>query len=224
MVARPARLAGKALAWLALLAGLVVLLFWIAAAIPRNPGWREADRGIAAFIETNGVHTGIIMPVVSEWHDWRTAFPSAARPGVTHIAVGWGEKEIFLDTPTWGDLHYSTALRIAIEGGDGLLRVGHYRNPAPGEYLRPLTLRPEEYRRIVAAIEAALPPLEPGAIRRSYTGFQPGDVHYDALGRYTLAHTCNQWVADVLAAAGIRVGWWTPLAGGVTRWFPLEAA
>ncbi|MBU2033181.1 MAG: DUF2459 domain-containing protein, partial [Alphaproteobacteria bacterium] len=82
----------------------------------------------------------------------------------------------------------------------------------------PVTLRPEEYARLVEQIEAALPALPPGATRRSYSSYEIGAQNYDALGRYTLTNTCNQWVGDVLAYAGMRMGVWTPLAGGVMRW------
>lgn len=33
-------------------------------------------------------------------------------------------------------------------------------------------------------------------------------------------HTCNQWTGDMLADAGVPVGWWTPFAGSVMKWVP----
>ena len=65
----------------------------------------------------------------------------------------------------------------------------------------------------------------PTAPRTLYPGYGPQDVFYDAPGRYTATNTCNQWTSDMLAAAGIRTGWWTPFAGGVMKWVPpLEKA
>lgn len=224
-------LAGVALAPLLILAAFL-LVAWIGAAIPRNSGWTEPARGVTIMIETNGVHTGIVMPVVSEVKDWRSTFPSAGRPRdqdgqmPTHVAIGWGEKEVFLNTPTWGDLRAATVLRIAVHGGPGLMRVGHYVHPLPSASHRPLTLRPEEYARLVERVEAALPPLPPGAERRNYPSYEQGARNYDAAGRYTVTNTCNQWVSDVLAHAGVRIGTWTPLAGGVMQWVeePASAA
>ncbi len=71
-------------------------------------------------------------------------------------------------------------------------------------------MRPDEYRRLVAQIEAALPPQHPGQPRRSYESYEVGARHYDARGRYTATNTCNQWVGDVLAEAGVKIGYWTP--------------
>ena len=215
----------------------LVLLFalagWIGSAIPRNSAWTEpspTEPHVEVMVETNGLHTGIVVPVVTQAKDWRTVFPSAARPappwGVepTHLAFGWGEREVFLNTPTWADLSPGTALRVVTTGGDGLLRVGHYLRPAPSDFHRPLRLRPEEYRRLVMAIQATLPPSPPGQDRAAYTSYELGSLYYDALGRYTAWNTCNQWVSDTLAIAGVRTGLWTPFAGGVMKWVPPPAA
>ena len=220
---RAAKWLGALLALPFLLLALYALAGWIGSSIPRNPDWREAERGVAIMVATNGVHTEFVMPVVTGIKDWRETFPSAARPMAdgfppTHLAIGWGEREVLLETATWSDLSPATALRIATVGGDGLLRVGHFANPGPNANYRPLTVREDEYARLVAEIEAMLPPLPPGEARRELRGFQPGDVHYDARGHYTMIHNCNQWTSDVLAAAGVRTGWWTPFAGGVMKW------
>ncbi|MDP4539569.1 DUF2459 domain-containing protein [Qipengyuania sp. DY56-A-20] len=216
-------LAGVVLAPL-LIAAAFLLAAWIGAALPRNPGWSEPERGVTIMVETNGVHTGIVMPVVSAVKDWRTTFPSAGQPRAldgqlpTHMAVSWGEKEVFLETPTWSDLKPATVIRIVLYGGEGLMRVGHYVRPMPSEHHRPVTLRPEEYARLVARIEAALPALPRGVKPRSYSSYEIGAQNYDALGRYTLTNTCNQWIGDALAHAGMTMGVWTPLAGGVMQW------
>ena len=160
------RLLARGLGWLLGLAAIAVggffLAAWIGSSIPRNSDWVEAETGIPIMVETNGIHTGIVMPVNTRVKDWRETFPSAGRPRAdgrmpTHVAIGWGEKEVFLHTPTWADLEVRTALRVALQGGDGLMRVGHYVRPAPSEYHRPLRLRPAEYARLVERIEAALP-------------------------------------------------------------------
>lgn len=198
---------------------------WVGSSIPRNTDWVEAERGIPIMVESNGIHTGIVMPVVTRQKNWRETFPSAAEPMAdgrlpTHVAVGWGEREVFLNVPTWGDLEPGTALRIAAQGGPAVLRVGHYYRPDGGPNHRWVILREEEYARLVARVEAALPPVDDPADRVSHDSFDPQARVYDSTGRYTLGNTCNQWVGDTLAAAGIEMGLWTPLAGGVMKWIP----
>ena len=60
----------------------------------------------------------------------------------------------------------------------------------------------------------------PDATRKTYRGYGEQDVFYEAPGTYHFANTCNQWTSDTLSAAGIKTGWWTPLAGGVMKWVP----
>ena len=215
---RALRIAVKALAWAFAAVGLFMIAAWAGSAIPRNSDWTEPTSGVEIMVETNGIHTAIVLPLVSAQKDWRGDFPvsdipAAERP-YTHVSVSWGEREVFLDTPTWADLSPLTALRAAT-GGDGLLHVAHYVRPAPDENARILRLRPEEYARLVSAIEAQVVPAD---MRRTFSGYADWDVFYDAPGTYHLGNTCNQWTSDTLAAAGVRTGRWTPFAGGVMRW------
>lgn len=204
-----------------------LLAGWIGSAIPRNAGWREPPAGdptaIEIMVTTNGIHTELVLPAVTTVKDWRTTFPviggqQRSEQSPTHIAIGYGEKEVFLDTPTWTDLDPSTALRIALRGGDALLRVGYRSRPNPDERHRPLRLRQEEYRKLVAHIETSLPPLKRGELRRTYRDGSRGQAYYEAASRYTLANSSNQWTSDVLAAAGVTIGRWTPFSGGVMKW------
>jgi hypothetical protein len=57
-------------------------------------------------------------------------------------------------------------------------------------------------------------------MRRQHRSFDPEAGYFDSLGRYTIFNTCNTWVGNRLAAAGVKVGRWTPLAGGVMKWVP----
>ncbi|HTK71232.1 MAG TPA: DUF2459 domain-containing protein, partial [Croceibacterium sp.] len=122
----------------------------------------------------------------------------------------------FLDTPTWWDLRPWTVLRIVGIGGDGVLHVAHYIRPAPADDIRALRVTHGEYARLVAAIDRSLP----RSPRVRYAGYGPQDVFYDAPGHYTVDNTCNQWTSNVLAAAGVKTGGWTPMAGGVMKWVP----
>jgi len=200
---------------------IYVLAGWVGSSLPRNSDWREAAEGVEILVETNGVHTAIVMPLVTPQKDWRADFPVAEiaapdRP-YTHLAVSWGEREVFLNTPTWADLSPLTVLRIVTVGGEGLLHVAHYVRPAPDATTRPLRLSAADYARLVRRIEREVPP---AAQRHRYPGYGRQDAFYDAYGRYTPITTCNQWTGTMLGDAGIRTGRWTPFPGGVMKWVP----
>jgi uncharacterized protein (TIGR02117 family) len=224
VAAPPLRRLIRWLAWTALgLFGLIAaysLAAWIGSSIPRNADWREPADGVTIMVETNGVHTALVLPLVTPERDWRPIFPDSEiatpSPEYTHIAISWGEKQVFLHTPTWWDLRPWTVLRIVGIGGDSVLHVAHYIRPAPAADIRPLRLTRAQYAKLVAAIDRSLP----SSPRVRYPGYGAQDTFYDAPGHYTVETTCNQWTSNMLAEAGVKVGAWTPFAGGVMKWVP----
>ncbi len=214
----------RVLAWvagaLAALVALFLLVAWIGSSIARNAGWTEPTEGIEIMVGTNGVHTELVLPLVTPEKDWRSTFPATDVPAsnapYTHVAVSWGEREVFLNTPTWSDLTLSTAVGALI-GGESLVHVAHYIRPAPGPDNRPLRLTRAQYAKLVMQIEDALAPV---AQRVRHRGYAEYDVFYSANGQYNWSNTCNQWTSDTLAAAGVQTGRWTPFAGGVMKWVP----
>lgn len=204
---------------------LFLLTAWAGSSIARNGDWVEPEDGIEIMVETNGVHTALVLPLVNEHKDWRADFPASdlAEPlqPYTHISISWGEKEVFLNTETWADLKPSVAIG-AIYGGEPLLHIAHYVRPRPSENHRPLIITEKEYQQLVAAIEPYV--LAP-ELRETYPGYSWYDVFYDASGNYSARRTCNQWTSDMLAKAGVTTGWWTPFQGGVMKWVevPQEA-
>jgi uncharacterized protein (TIGR02117 family) len=218
-------------AWAALAIGVFFLAGWIGSSIPRHRDWREPPPGdpnaVTIFLETNGVHTALVLPKYTSLKDWSETFPVSdlrdpARP-YTHVSVSWGEREVFLNTPTWADLDPVAVLHIIGLGGDGLLHVAHYVRPAPADDIRPLRLTAAQYAAVVRRIEAMLPPGSTAEPRKHFKGYGNYDTFYEARGRYTAANTCNQWTSDTLGAAGVRTGAWTPFAGGVMKWVPALA-
>ena len=202
----------------AVLAALVVFGLAIVGGglIPANAGWREPARGVAVFVRTNGVHTWIMVPTVTRWFDWRPYAPPAhiadPRQAGNYLAIGYGNREFYLNTPTWADLSVSTTLAAAVGGGATLVHVDHETDPTEDKWQQRLVLRPDEYRRLATAISASFrlgrdgrPILVPGR------GYDSSDAFYEAIGPYDLFHTCNAWTGARLRAAGVRTGVWTPL-------------
>lgn len=230
MIARARRLLALVAAILALLATAYLLAAWIGSSIPRDrdviPAAADGRTpGIGIMVESNGFHTAIVVPVAGGGQDWRGVFPEATGPRAgdgrtpTHLAISWGEREAFLNLATLADLELMVALRIAFKGGGALLRVSDYVDPRPGPNMRPLRISLAQYALLARRIEGSIAPHAghgPHNLRATYSD----DAFYPAHGRYTIFYTCNNWVADTLAHARIRMGRWTPFAGGVMKWIP----
>jgi uncharacterized protein (TIGR02117 family) len=188
----------------------------ILGAVPANPFWQEADRGIAILVRTNGVHTWIVMPKVTAVIDWRPYAPPEhlrdPRYGAgDHIAVGYGNRDFYHNTPTWSDLSVPTAFYAFFGNGPTLLHVEHDHAPQVNEWQRPIMLRVEEYRRLADFIRARFQLDRHGrTIPVLGRGYGPADMFYEAEGGYSFVLTCNEWTGRALRAAGVRTGLWTP--------------
>ena len=206
---------------LAIVAGLVVLYLLaglIGGAIPANRDWRPPAAGITVFVETNGVHTGFVVPKYADGVDWRPlARPEHLRDpryaAYDHLAIGWGERAFYLGTPTWWDVKPATVLAAAIGSRDTLVHVDHVPRPVPSGDVRAITLTPDQYRRLAAHIAESVAPNA-----RSVPGYGDYDAFYEGTGRYSAVTTCNAWTGAGLRRAGVRTGAWTPLAATVMWW------
>jgi uncharacterized protein (TIGR02117 family) len=192
----------------------------VGGAIPANRDWREATDGVVVFVESNGIHTGIVVPKVAAGVDWRPLFPGRdlADPrygAYDHLAIGWGERTFYLETPTWWDVRPATILAAAIGSRRTLVHVDHVPAPVEEPAVRRLVLRPEEYRRLAAHIRGFVAP-----DRGHRRGYGADDAFYESNGRYSALATCNDWTGAALRAAGVRMGAWTPFPNTVLWWLP----
>jgi uncharacterized protein (TIGR02117 family) len=187
----------------------------IGGAIPRNLRWQQAERGVTIWVATNGVHTGLILPTRTDGHDWsplvRPEHLRDPRYAGRYLWFGWGERDFYLNTPTWRELSPATVARAAIGSGDTLIHVDHLLEPWADA--RPIRLSAAEYARLVQAVRSSFGGVRPLA------GYDVADVFYPARGRYDALRTCNWWTGRMLAAAGVRVGAWTPFSATVMQWF-----
>ena len=192
----------------------------IGSMVPVNRGWTEppaGSPGTTVFIADNGVHTDIVMPVKAQGLDWSVLFPrkdfATVYPGAAWIAVGSGERRVYLNTPTWWDLTPRT-IWSALIGGERVMHVEYV--PDPSYAVRQIRLRPAEYRRLWAGIRADLALDKPGHPQRiDHPGYGPSDAFYRATGKASALHTCNSVASGWLRLAGVKTGVWPPFAQGM---------
>lgn len=200
---------------------LYFLAAFVLALVPANAGWREPEQGITIFLRTNGVHTWIMVPKVTEEMDWRPWVPGrhVRQPGWeagSHVAFGYGNRTFYLETPTWGDLTMKNAFLAAFGRGRSLVHADHDHQPRPNDWQRPLTLRREEYRRLVGFLRGSFQLDGRGrTIPLLGRGYGGSDMFYEAAGPYNAFYTCNEWTGAALRRAGVRTGLWTPLANSI---------
>ncbi|HYM32932.1 MAG TPA: DUF2459 domain-containing protein [Candidatus Cybelea sp.] len=167
-------------------------------------------------VVANWFHADLIFPVAGEGYDWRDVFglPSDAR----YVALGWGDRRFYLETPRLGDLKLSTAL-LALSGlDDAVVHVTWLADLPDGPDVHGISATPEQ-----AAILAhyAARALVLGADGRPDAvpdrAYGSADAFYPATGHWSPFLTCNEWLARGLREARIRTGRWAPFADGIVR-------
>ncbi|MCF2515832.1 TIGR02117 family protein [Sphingomonas sp. G124] len=224
----PRRRRRKKLSWPAriALAVLAIPLLYLLAAligglIPVNASWQEPDDGITIYLANNGVHVDLVLPASTQGLDWRPLLPKSDFADVPAdadwIAFGAGERRVYLETPTWGDLSFKTAA-VALTGGDRVMHVEWTRDPTFAA--RAIRLTPEQYRRLWASIRAGFELDRNGRpIRIGHPGYGPRDAFYRGTGKANAVHTCNQWVASRLRLAGVKTPLWSPFVQGLVPYY-----
>jgi uncharacterized protein (TIGR02117 family) len=161
-----------------------------------------------------GVRVGALAKAI----DWLQVFPlkdfRAPPPDAEFVAIGWGDREFYLNTPTWGDLTASRAFGALSGGNRALVHVSYLRREqlARGAYALPLSQA--QYAQLVGYVRAALPQGQATPIAGAHYDNQ--DAFYEANGGYNLFETCNTWTGRGLRQAGVEVGRWTPFDFTVT--------
>lgn len=185
--------------------------------MPVNRAWSEPRDGTTIYLAENGIHTDIIMPVKANGLDWTPLLPrsdfAAPDPSAGWIAFGAGEQRVYLNTPTWWDLTPRT-IWSALTGGHEVIRAEYVADPSYAE--REIRLRPEEYRRLWAAVRAGFQ-LGPGGrpVRIDHPGYGPSDAFYRGNGKASMFRTCNSWVSGRLRLAGVKTSLWPPFTEGL---------
>jgi len=200
------------------LPALYLVAALVGSLVPVNRGWTEPSEGTAIYIADNGTHADIVMPVKAHGLDWAPLIKksdfAAVPPDARWIAFGSGEQRVYLDTPRWRDIRLRT-IWSALAGGSRVMHVEYVSNP---DYaVRQLRLRPEEYRRLWAAIRADFLLDRRGRPQRiDHRGYGPADAFYQAAGKANAIRTCNVVAAKWLRLAGVKTSLWPPFVNGLT--------
>lgn len=209
---------GRLLTAVLALPALYLVAALIGSLIPVNGDWTEPAQGTTVYIADNGIHADIVMPVRADGLDWEPLVPrgdmAAADPQAQWIAFGSGEERVYLETPTWWDIRPRT-IWSALSGGKRVMHVEYILSPS--YTVRQIRLRPEEYRRLWAAIRADFALDSHGRPQRiDHPGYGPADAFYRAVGKESVFRTCNSWVARWLRLAGVKASAWPPFVNGLT--------
>jgi uncharacterized protein (TIGR02117 family) len=202
--------------------GALIVLYVVAAValglLPANRAVVPVADGVEIWVSASLFHADVIVPMNAAGVDWSGWCPPEAFGGApAYIAFGWGDRDFYLETRTLADLRPLTALKAVSFSRDTVLHVVYVDDPARWTDPRRVRLTPTAYRQLAAYIRASFRTGADGRpVKRPEPGYGARDAFWDAVGVYSPFETCNEWLATGLRRAGVRTGWWAPLAFGIT--------
>ncbi|MDR2236367.1 MAG: TIGR02117 family protein [Chryseobacterium sp.] len=206
--------------------GIVILYIVLGLTLPLISVSAKDDgqeKVVPVYIYTNGVHTDIVMPVKNDLQDWSRKIPfeniKSKKTDYNYIGVGWGDKGFYLDTPTWADLKFSTAVKAAFWMSESAMHCTYYRTMKEGEDCKMIMISRNQYKNLVKFVEDKFDRDQNGRFILIPTNavYDDNDAFYDAKGTYSFLYTCNTWSNDALKAAGQKAALWTPTDFGIFR-------
>lgn len=172
----------------------------------------KTSTDIEIFVRSNGVHTDLCLPAQSEqcnWNDFLDISHINSRSSIQYVAIGWGDKGFYLDTPSWDDLTAGTVLNALFTQSESAMHVEYFKaKPDSGEFFRRILISNQQYQEITDYIQGSFeldnqkPQLIDGY---SYYGT---DQFYEAKGSYSMFNTCNSWTNGALKSAKTKTAQW----------------
>jgi uncharacterized protein (TIGR02117 family) len=187
------------------------ILPWIS--VPAEPG---AVNDVTIFIQTNGVHAEIAVPVKNEQIDWsrEVLYENTAGRDTSAglISFGWGDKGFYLQTPTWAQLKFNVAFKAVSGLSTSAIHATFYTQLQQNASCKKILISKQQYARLVAFISRSFKTGTDGHLMyiKTNANYGSSDAFYDANRRYNLFYTCNTWVNDALKSCGQKACLWTP--------------
>ena len=96
---------------------------------------REPENGIELFVETNGVHVSLIVPISAAGEDLSDLIrpQHLADPMLygTHAMIGWGHEGVYRNAQSWAQVRSGDVASAFFGSPDTLLHVYHLIRPTP---------------------------------------------------------------------------------------------
>ncbi|WP_027376307.1 TIGR02117 family protein [Kaistella palustris] len=192
--------------------------------VPAKPTTEPRKTGI--YIKSNGVHTDLVVPVKTAIMDWTKVIPFentvSKRTDFKYVGIGWGDKGFYLDTPTWADLKFSTAVKAAFWMSESAMHCTFYSEITEDQNCKRILLTDSQYADLIKYIEAKFDHDSNGQTILVQTDAVYGkdDAFYEAKGKYSFLNTCNTWTNNGLIAAGQKGALWTSTDRGIFQHYP----
>lgn len=203
--------------------GSLSLSLTIAAHLPRRLGTQVsscASSPYLVYLVADTMHVDLVVPVENSAFDWRSVVSLESigrehRNDYRYLKFGWGDRDFYRNTPSLDQIQFPRLIRtLFAPGNPTAIHINGYQEiPIEANHVTQcIGLNQTQYLNLVAYLRRSF---RTGQPERIQDGFVPAAGFYEGAGFYSIANTCNNWVAGALDAADVTTPLWSGLPGPV---------
>jgi uncharacterized protein (TIGR02117 family) len=176
-------------------------------------------------IDQDGMlHTNILVPSQNQIVDWSQfiSFPDIGKDPIAnykYLTFGWGDRDFYIQTPTFADLNVITALRALFLPTPSTILVQAFTELPPHRADKCVKVTQTEYLQLTNFIQNTFKLNPQGKPIRIADGYLRSSGFYEAYGNYSIFRTCNNWTAEGLRKANVDTPLWAGLSSAVMLHF-----
>jgi uncharacterized protein (TIGR02117 family) len=176
---------------------------------PSGSGENREEPRYTVYLLSNGVHTDIVLPLDSSQNYFVQSIKPPSNQAYRYMAIGWGDKGFYLNTPTWADLTFSTAFKALFGLGGSAMHCTWYTEMIEGEKCKAIRLNEIQYQLLCNRIETQFKRNQKEPIPIEGYTYGNHDRFFEAKGRYSFFYSCNTWTNSVLKEGQVSTAIWT---------------
>jgi len=203
----------KSILFIILLLVSYLLIEYILSSITIQDHQSNPSEEVSIYILTNGIHTDIVVPAKNPY-DWTELFKYSNTISkdttYSYLALGWGDKGFYLETPNWADLKASVAFNAAFGLSTTAIHATYYNQISTSESCKEIKISNDQYQKLTTYILETLEKHPDGSLKHIQTeaNYKNSDAFYEAEGVYSLIFTCNSWANNGLKTIGEKSCLW----------------
>ena len=195
---------------------IYILISLVLTYIPHPNNNHDYPLNESIYLQTNGVHLSIIL------HKNKIA-PNLLKDLKIYnhdlfLSFAWGDRNFYLNTPTWGDLTFKNTFIALFLKSPTLIHVTRYQEMRSNwveikidksqlaklnQYLYNSFYLDDAHKKVMVE-------------HQFYTA---NDNFYEAKGSYSVLKTCNSWVNSGFKQSDLKSCLWTPFDFGLMRMY-----
>ena len=121
---------GKLILGFLALTFLYFLLAFLLSWLPKHRHYTNSENGFEVYVMSNGVHVDFVLLIDQLPAEWLKNIDmneyGFTKEQATYLGFGWGDRGFYLNTPTWAELKFSTAVNALFLPSPAFLQKLHF--------------------------------------------------------------------------------------------------